>query len=102
MIYYNTTNEQGEALEQYKSKASTQDEKILDIFNRHKKEFSASQLWGMLSRECPLTSVRRSLSNLSKEYDLLGNKLDNKLTITGNKIKGLYGRNECKYKLNGN
>ena len=99
MNYYNTTKEKGKDLEQYQAKAKTQDQKILDIFKRHKAEYSASQIWGMLSRECPITSVRRSLSNLSKEFDALGYQVDNLLIKTENKIKGIYSRNEYKYKL---
>lgn len=90
MKYYNTTHETGNDLKEFISKASTQDQRVLDIFKRHKEEYSASQLWHMLTRDCPLTSIRRSLSNLKNKGAIVK---------TNNKIIGIYGRNEYKYKL---
>lgn len=92
MSYYNTTQESGEQLSIFKSKTKKQDEKILDFFQDNPMvEFGASQVWNALFyNSVPITSVRRSITNLVGE---------GKLEYTGRKRKGVYGRNESLIRL---
>lgn len=86
-MYYNTTKEKGEKLKEYQDKALSQNERITRFFLKHKgKEFTPSEvLRRVFNMFVPITSVRRSITNLTKEGIL-------KQTET--KREGLYGRNE--------
>jgi len=86
-MYYNTTNTRGNLLKDYKQKAKSQDERILEYFKPNRK-LSASLINRLM--KCPITSTRRSL-----------NTLENKGIIvkTGFQIMGYYGRPENMYKL---
>lgn len=91
-MYYNTTNEEGAELKSYSEKAETQKEKVLRTF----KEFgllTPSQAWKVsgLRLGTPLTSIRRAITDLTKE---------GKLIRTEEKKPGIYGRPESIYKLN--
>ena len=92
MSYYNTTQEQGEQLAIFKKRAKKQDDKILEFFQDNPMvEFGASQVWNALFyNSVPITSVRRSVTNLVQ---------DNKLEYTGRKRKGVFGRNESLIRL---
>lgn len=91
MSYKNTTSEKGEVLEQYKTKAKSQDNQILSFFKGHKTgDYSPSEVHNILGLRCPLTSTRRSISSLTK---------DNLLEKTEKKVKGIYGRPEYTWKL---
>lgn len=94
MTYYNTVSEQGETLKAYRSKASGQDAKILELFRkRPEMSYSPFQVLAFadLPVTTPITSVRRSMSNLTKAGLLV--RLDAKR-------KGNFGRNNCTWKLN--
>ncbi len=92
MSYYNTVKEQGEQLSIFKKRAKKQDDKILEFFQDNPMvEFGASQVWNALFyNSVPITSVRRSVTNLVQ---------DNKLEYTGRKRKGVFGRNESLIRL---
>ena len=91
-MYYNTTQEKGEQLTIFKKRAKKQDDKILEFFQDNPLvEFGASQVWNALFyNSVPITSVRRSVTNLVQ---------DNKLEYTGRKRKGVFGRNESLIRL---
>jgi hypothetical protein len=91
-MYYNTTKEKGEQLTIFKKRAKKQDDKILEFFQDNPMvEFGASQVWNALFyNSVPITSVRRSVTNLVQ---------DNKLEYTGRKRKGVFGRNESLIRL---
>ena len=91
-MYYNTTQEQGKQLKIFQSKTKSQDEKILEFFKDNPMvEFGASQVWNALFfNSAPITSVRRSITNLIEE---------GKLEYTGRKRKGIFGRNESLIRL---
>ena len=94
MTYYNTLNESGQVLMDFKAKAKSQDEIIIRHFLKHPyKEYSASEIWINLFDvdSTPQTSIRRSINTLTKSGNLV--KLDKK------KI-GIYGRSEFYFKLN--
>ena len=90
--FHNTTKESGQTLLEFQSKAISQDERITRFFIQRKgKEYSPSQVWNMLfNQSIPITSARRSITNLTKEGILKQTK---------RKVKGHYGRPEYCWKL---
>lgn len=90
-MYYNTTNEEGAELKSYSEKAETQKEAVLFLFQKFK-HGTPSEVWKFYgSNLCPLTSIRRAITDLTKE---------GKLIRTEEKKPGIYGRPESIYKLN--
>ena len=90
MNYFNTTNEKNN-LEKYQRKAKSQDDIIINFFKLHPdKAISPDYVLDELGLNCPITSVRRSISNLTKQ---------GKLIKTERKVMGNYGRltNTWKY-----
>jgi len=87
MGYFNTTNETGEVLKESTQKAKTQTQQILELFEyRPDGHYSPSEVYNLLQRlNCPITSIRRAISDLTKE---------GKLEMTGFKRTGLYGKPE--------
>lgn len=95
MSYFNTTNESGTTLKNNVAKAKSQEEEILIIFSEYNKVLNGvapTQLYA-LTDHYPLTSVRRALTNLTKQ---------GKLIKTNEKRIGMYGRSEYVWKLNEN
>ena len=94
MSYYNTTQETGQLLLNYRAIAENQDAQVLRVFARLKRALTPSEVWGFLTgsmeipMETPITSIRRSITNLTGEM---------KLRKTEEKGLGKYGRNECKW-----
>jgi|TARA_R100001594_G_scaffold117968_1_gene153222 precorrin-3B methylase len=90
-MYYNTNNESGEELIESRSKAKTQDDIILDIFNtwRQSDGLTPSEIEEILihhhDKNWPLTSIRRSISTLTNS---------GKLTKTNELRGGKYNKNE--------
>lgn len=93
--YHNTTNQTGQTLEVYEGKAGSQTSIILNWFKRNPEvEKTPSEIHRILfSVHTPLTSVRRSMSNLSKEGCQNLIKCD---TMR----QGMFGRLEHCWKLN--
>tara|TARA_R110000796_G_scaffold178021_1_gene294789 strand:+ start:1153 stop:1452 length:300 start_codon:yes stop_codon:yes gene_type:complete len=93
MNYFNTTNQSGETLVGYKKKALTQEQEIYQFLSKYGLTFSASEIEDSLfkDRNIPITSIRRSLTNLN--HDL-------KIKKVG-QIKGKYGRPETTYRVIG-
>ena len=93
--YYNTTGENKETVKTYRKINTKQDKRVLDIIKNERKPFSASLIWRKhlhkyLMKTCPITSIRRSINTLKN----LGY-----ITETGNRVPGMYGRNENEYRL---
>ena len=98
MTYYNTTHVLGKQLNEYTEKAKSQEDRVLRFFlAMYPQRYTASEVWRQCFRESsaifnktPLTSVRRAITNLYNEGDL----------VKTERIKdGIYGRPECIYKL---
>ena len=89
--YYNTNKETGVDLAVSNGKASTQEELVMEIYLT-KKELSASDAWRIYDSKgvTPITSIRRAITNLTKE---------GKLFKTEKTTKGLYGKNEHIYSI---
>ena len=94
MSYHNTTNQKGEILDNFKAKASVQDDIIMNWFKANKgKEVSADDIWINLfdTSVVPQTSIRRSITTLTGKGLL--EKLDKQKM-------GIYGRPVYLWKLN--
>ena len=92
-IYYNTNHLSGDELKQAVTNADAQDCAILLIFQNTGKAYSPSQIMGMCHRagkNWPLTSIRRSITNLTKS---------NNLVKTGVQVIGIYGKPEYKWMI---
>ena len=85
--YYNTTNESGQQLKTFETKAKTQNEKIMEFLSDQKSiEYGASQLLRLVfNGTIPITSVRRSITNLVAE---------NRLRYTGDTRHERYRRSD--------
>ena len=90
MSYYNTTNEKGFDLQKSHEKARNQEEIIYSFFLTYGKPLSPSQVLKKLNLECPITSVRSALTNLTNE---------DKIIKTDVKVVGLYGKKEHLWRL---
>ena len=90
----NTTNEQGNQLDLFVSKALSQQDKVLNFLKCNKdKSFTPFEVHKVLFDEnTPVTSTRRSISNLIK----LG-----EVKQTDEKVIEKYNRPNYKYKYNG-
>tara|TARA_R110000765_G_scaffold409589_2_gene507937 strand:+ start:1342 stop:1629 length:288 start_codon:yes stop_codon:yes gene_type:complete len=90
MAYHNTTNLSGGELKDSIKKAQTQNEAVMEIFKMNT-SMSPSQVWKCYGAvKAPLTSIRRSITNLTKEGYL-------KKTIV--QRHGVFGRLESVYTL---
>ncbi len=103
MNHYNTTHEDGQQLIQFEKKAKSQEEEILKWWGRSEQRkhnlYPPSTVTTLvfntgvgIGSMTPLTSVRRAMTNLTKQ---------GKLTKTGFKITGPYGRPEYLWRYNG-
>ena len=90
MSYYNTTSEKGQELKNSHSMASTQEEKVYSFFLTYGQPLSPSMGLDKLNLNCPITSVRRAMTNLT---------LENKIIKTDDKVKGIYGKSEHLWRL---
>tara|TARA_B100000085_G_scaffold202578_1_gene186162 strand:- start:3600 stop:3929 length:330 start_codon:yes stop_codon:yes gene_type:complete len=95
MTFFNTINEQPSELAVSIAKAKSQEEKIMKCIYYYESKytnlsFSPSMVLNMTNLKCPLTSIRRAMTNLSNE---------GKLIKTNNKIKGMYGKQEHLWSL---
>lgn len=88
MSHYNTTNEQGQLLMEFQRKAANQDAAVVECLKELGKA-SASEVLQWLQAKTRMTwiitSVRRSLHNVAVKTD--------------EKVMGMYGRPEYRYKL---
>jgi hypothetical protein len=97
MSYHNTTQESGQQLIEFKDKAKTQDERVLILFKETPLSArTPSSIWQAylekyVGKNPPLTSIRRAISNLTR---------DEKLIKTPHKSYGIHGRTEYNWKFN--
>ena len=90
MSFYNTTHEKGGDLKKSHARARSQEEVIYSYFLTYGKPLSPSMILEKLNLKCPITSVRRALTNLTS---------DNKLFKTDIYVKGMYGKREHLWRL---
>ena len=84
-MYYNTTSEKGNHLKTSHTRTRTQEEKIYSFFLTFGQPLSPSMILDKMNLKCPITSVRRALTDLTSKGKLI--KL-NKL------VMGSYGKKE--------
>ena len=97
-MYYNTTSQTGETLKKYRKSNNSQTSIVLEHFKQHPCEvLSPSEVWDQLmrgvkiSKNTPLTSVRRSITDLTSDGKLIRSEMT--------KI-GIYGKPEHQWFLN--
>ena len=85
MTYFNTTQERGKDLKEFKHKATCQTAKVLGVFKGLNRPLGASEIPRYYFGEILLTSVRRSITVLCNEGFL---------QWTGEYKTGAHGRKE--------
>mgnify|MGYP003139740317 CR=1 FL=1 len=85
MSYFNTNNESGEELKQSQRKTRSQESEIYRIFLFELEPLTPSEVFKKMKQRCPLTSVRRAITNLTKSGDL---------KKTDETRRGIYGKKE--------
>lgn len=90
MIYYNTTSETPQQVIDFEAKNLKQDTIILNIYFNAKRKLTPSDVLKRFPGEPPLTSIRRSITNLTNSGFL---------KKTEKKKLGMYGRSEHFWKL---
>ena len=91
-MFYNTNNLNGADLKKSTGRAESQTEKILRFFLAHPdRAFTPAHVHVALGREILLTSIRRSISDLTKNEDLIK---------TCELSQGLFGSPNYKWTLN--
>ncbi len=96
MSYYNTTNESGQLLMEFKEQAKNQEAHVYDVYRSLNKPLSPSEVLFILvnsyiiSKDTPITSIRRAITNLTGEE---------KLRKTTLKKLGKWGKPEYKWMI---
>ena len=85
MTFYNTIQENLNQLAKSESKAKTQEANIMNCFKQYERPLSPSMVLSISGLNCPITSIRRAMTNLSNE---------GKLIKTDVKMEGMYGKQE--------
>ena len=85
MTFYNTINENQRLQAVYHAQTVTQEQKIMKCFEQYDKPLSPSMVLSISGLNCPITSIRRAMTNLSD---------DGKLEKTKDFVIGNYGKKE--------
>ncbi len=91
--FHNSVGLAGDELSRAISQAKTQEERLVFLFELHGKSmtpFEAHTLYIKYYPECPVTSIRRAMTNLTKS---------GRLIKTGEQIKEQYGTLNSRWKL---
>jgi len=91
--YHNTSNLSGPILDQYETKAKSQEQVILDWFRIYEQPASPSQCQALFHPPPPLTSIRRAFTNLTTRGELVK---------TDKQVRGPFGRPETQWSLPSN
>ena len=70
-MFYNTINEVSSLLVTSHTNTKTQEAIILDCFKSAKEPLSPSMVHFLTKLKCPITSIRRAMSDLSKDGKLV-------------------------------
>ena len=90
MTFFNTINENPDELAKSQAKALTQEQRIMKCFNQYEKPLSPSMVLSISGLNCPITSIRRAMTNLSD---------NGKLEKTNEFVMGNYGKKEHLWQL---
>lgn len=83
--FYNTNQESLDEASDSSAKAAKQSDVILGLFEMTKTPMSPSMVYKALGREWPITSIRRAMTNLTDDGDIVK---------TQKTTKGIYGKKE--------
>ena len=91
--FHNTIEADGQVLIDFEAKAKTQEDVIFDLFNQYNKtDITPDEVLLLCKFEnTPITSIRRAITNLTKQ---------GKLIKTNIQRKGQYGKLTYAWKLN--
>ena len=70
MTFYNTIQENPNQLAKSESKAKTQEANIMNCFKQYERPLSPSMVLSISGLNCPITSIRRAMTNLSDDGKL--------------------------------
>lgn len=85
MTFYNTIDETSEQLVKSKKQTARQEDRIYSLFVACNRPLSPSMVLNQLALNCPITSIRRAMTNLTNS---------GKIIKTDQQVKGLYGKAE--------
>lgn len=93
--FHNTIDASGQQLIDFEQKAQTKEYLILDCFKQYNKiDLTPDEVLDLCRFEnTPITSIRRAITNLTKQ---------GKLIKTNNQRKGRYGKMTYAWKINSN
>jgi len=90
--FYNTIAEDGNELKESEAQAQGQEHQILDFFKEnYPKSFTPFDVLSLLNNKWPITSVRRSITNLT---------IDSKLEKLQDQRPGGYGKPNYMWRFN--
>jgi len=90
MTFFNTIEETGQSLVQSTKKAKNQQDIIYSYFVQTNRPLSPSMVLNELNLNCPITSIRRAITNLTDA---------GKIIKTDQYVKGNYGKLEHLWEL---
>ena len=90
MAFYQTIDQPGSTLKESNKKTRKQEELILDLFVKRNRPLSPSMVLSQSGLNCPITSIRRAMTDLCKA---------GRIVKTDRQIKGIYGKAEHLWEL---
>ena len=90
MAFYETINQTDSALKESKKKTSKQEDLIFALFQKRNRPLSPSMVLSQSGLNCPITSIRRAMTDLCKA---------GRIVKTDRQIKGMYGKAEHLWEL---
>ena len=90
MAFYETIDQPNSALKESHRKTRKQEDLIYSLFVKRKRPLSPSMVLSQSGLNCPITSIRRAMTDLTN----LG-----KIVKTDRQIKGMYGKAEHLWEL---
>ena len=90
MAFYETINQTDSALKESNKKASKQEDLIYSLFVKCNQPLSPSMVLSQSGMNCPITSIRRAMTDLCKA---------GRIVKTDRQIKGMYGKAEHLWEL---
>ena len=90
MAFYQTIDQTGSALKESNKKASKQEDLIYSLFVKRNEPLSPSMVLSQSGLNCPITSIRRAMTDLCKA---------GRIVKTDRQVKGMYGKAEHLWEL---
>ena len=90
MAFYETIEQTGSALKESNKKTRKQEELIFDLFVKRNRPLSPSMVLTESGLNCPITSIRRAITDLCNA---------GRIVKTDLQVKGMYGKAEHLWEL---